>query len=76
MLEQTSHDAPATDRLISFASAREMVGISRSQIYKLLNTGAFPHPVKLGRSNFFSERELQAWISAQLEARQTAAMEV
>ena len=57
------------DRLISFASAREMVGVSRSQVYKLLDADAFPKPAKVGRSNFFSEHEIQNWIKARLEAR-------
>lgn len=59
----------ARDRLISFARACEVVGISRSQVYRLLEANAFPTPVKVGRNNFFSEREIQSWIQAQLGSR-------
>ena len=58
------------DRLLPFSTARAVVGISRSKIYLLLEQRAFPQPVKVGRSNFFSERELQCWIHSRLESRQ------
>jgi len=57
------------DRLVPFAQARALVGLSRSKVYALLAVGGFPVPVKIGRNNYFSERELQAWISEQLLAR-------
>lgn len=59
----------SADRLITFATARALVGLSRSKIYLLLAAGEFPAPVKIGRNNYFSMRELQAWINAQLVAR-------
>jgi predicted DNA-binding transcriptional regulator AlpA len=34
--------APAPDRLLTFAEARQVVGISKSQIYILLEKAAFP----------------------------------
>ena len=57
------------DRLITFAKARTFVGLSRSKIYLLLGSDDFPAPVKIGRNNYFSELELQAWIEAHLKAR-------
>lgn len=57
------------DRLITFAKARTFVGLSRSKVYLLLATDDFPAPVKIGRNNYFSELELQAWIEAHLNAR-------
>lgn len=59
----------SADRLISFSTARTLVGLSRSKIYLLMAVGEFPAPVKIGRNNYFSVQELQAWISAQLVAR-------
>ena len=58
-----------TDRLIPFAKARTFVGLSRSKIYLLLAVGEFPAPVKIGRNNYFSSLELQAWIEAKLQNR-------
>lgn len=59
----------SADRLVTFATAREFVGLSRSKIYLLLAASDFPEPVKIGRNNYFSMRELQAWINARLVAR-------
>ncbi|HCQ65582.1 MAG TPA: hypothetical protein DIU07_10685 [Rhodobacteraceae bacterium] len=58
-----------SDRLLPFAQARGLVGISRSQIYVLLEKGEFPKPVKVGRTNYFSANELQAWIEKRLSQR-------
>jgi predicted DNA-binding transcriptional regulator AlpA len=57
------------DRLLTFAKTRTLVGLSRSKIYLLLAEHGFPTPVKIGRNNYFSELELQAWITEQLSAR-------
>lgn len=59
----------SVDSLISFSTARTFVGLSRSKIYLLMAANDFPVPVKIGRNNYFSVRELQAWINAQLVAR-------
>ena len=61
----------SVDRLIPFATARTFVGLSRSKIYLLLAADDFPAPVKIGRNNYFSTRELQAWIRAKLVSRKT-----
>lgn len=57
------------DRLIPLAEAQAVVGVSRSQIYRLLEEGALPRPAKVGRRIFFSELELQQWVRAMLERR-------
>ena len=57
------------DRLISFANARLLAGISRSTIYFLLTRDSFPQPVKIGRNNYFSEREIRDWIQEKLKQR-------
>jgi prophage regulatory protein len=67
---ETAEKPAQTDRLLSFKNARALVGISRSQIYLLLEKGRFPAPTKIGRNNYFSERELHAWISARLSQRE------
>lgn len=59
----------SADRLITFSGARKFVGLSRSKIYLLMAASEFPAPVKIGRNNYFSMRELQAWINARLVAR-------
>ena len=58
-----------SDKLVTLAQARDLVNISRSKLYELLAEDAFPAPVKIGRTNFFSEREVQAWIAERLGQR-------
>ena len=57
------------DKLIPFSDALAYLGISRSTAYRLLESGELPSPVKIGARNFFSARELQAWISERLAER-------
>lgn len=66
--------AQSADRLIPFSSARSLVGLSRSKIYLLMAAGEFPAPVKIGRNNYFSMQELQAWIADRLMARQAGGL--
>jgi len=70
-METQTHppDYVTADRLLSFAQAREITGVSRSKIYQLLSNGTFPRPVKIGRNNSFSQREIQQWIARQLDLR-------
>lgn len=69
MLDHRENLEPINDRLISFADVLKLIGISRSSVYRLIQKGALPKPVKIGALTFFSERELQAWITAKLAAR-------
>lgn len=66
---EVTHNTADTDRLMSFAQALTLVGISRSQVYVLLGEGKFPPPTKIGRTNYFSRRELLEWIELQLSKR-------
>lgn len=66
---EDSFSQATTDRLLPFAVAQGLVGISRSQIYVLLEKGIFPKPAKIGRCNYFSERELHEWINEKLSQR-------
>ena len=61
---------PATiDRLLKFAEARQSLGLSRSTMYRMLERGELPCPLKIGALTYFSEREVQDWIAGQLAAR-------
>lgn len=57
------------DHFLRFPLALELAGISRSQAYVLIERGEFPTPVKIGRNNYFSHRELLAWIDEKLQTR-------
>ncbi len=67
--QTTGEASPPSDRMLPFAAARAFVGLSRSTVYELMGAHAFPAPVKVGRNNYFSEHEIQAWITARLKAR-------
>ncbi len=60
---------PITDRLIAISAAQQKLGISRSKLYRMLDEGELPSPIKIGRRAYFSECELQAWIAEKLAAR-------
>ena len=57
------------DRLIRFVEARRTLGLSKSTMYRMLERGDLPSPVKIGALTYFSERELQDWIASKLAAR-------
>lgn len=59
----------SSDRLVPLIQVALTIGVSRSKFYELLETADFPRPVKIGRRTHFSEREVQAWISARLAER-------
>lgn len=67
-MDHITANAPE-DRLLPFSDALKLVGISRSQVYLLQMRGDFPGATKIGRNNYYSERELRAWVQAQLDAR-------
>lgn len=67
--EHESQAGRPHDRLLPFHAAIGMVGFSRAKVYQLLDQGLFPRPVKVGRNNYFSERELQAWVRRRLDER-------
>lgn len=48
---------------------RGRVGMHPSTIYAEIKAGNFPKPVKLGRSSRWVESEVDAWINAQIAAR-------
>ena len=44
-------------------SLEEMLGISRSTIYRMMHVGEFPRPIKLGRRAVgWREDEIEQWL--------------
>ena len=62
------------DRLMPFRAALIDTGIGRSKVYDLIKEKSFPRPIKIGRNNYFSETEIQAWIADQKAARDVEAV--
>lgn len=54
-------------RFIRMPDLRQKVGLSKSQIYKLIQQGEFPEPVKLGRKvSVWTDAEIEEWMSKQV----------
>lgn len=57
-------------RLLPVSAVTERVGVSRSQIYKMMARGRFPRPVDLGgKVRRWRSDELEAWIEERTAAR-------
>jgi len=54
-------------KFLRLPSVAEKVGLSRSQIYKLIQQGEFPEPIKLGpKISVWIEEKLEAWMDAKI----------
>lgn len=64
--------APATGVLIleRLPAVKARTGLSRSEIYRRVQTGGFPAPIKLGeRASAWSASEVDSWIAARIAER-------
>jgi prophage regulatory protein len=55
--------------LLNLAEVRQLVGLGKSQLYRLISDGDFPAPVKIRRSSRWLSSEVQVWINAQASLR-------
>ena len=54
-------------KFLRLPSVSEKVGLSRSQIYKLIQQGKFPEPIKLGpKISVWIEEKLEAWMDTKI----------
>lgn len=54
-------------KFLRLPSVIDKVGLSRSQIYKLIQRGDFPEPVKIGpKISVWIEEKLEMWMDAQV----------
>jgi prophage regulatory protein len=57
-------------KLIRIKDVMERTGLARSTIYKYINLGKFPQPIKLGtRAVAWVENEVETWIIDSIERR-------
>jgi len=60
--------------LLRRKQVQERVGLSRSELYRLISLQRFPRPVPLGqRVRAWDSDEIEAWIQARIDARETRA---
>lgn len=50
--------------LLSATEAGAMLGISRSNFYKLKSEAKVPAPIRLGKRVLWRRKELEAWVAA------------
>ena len=57
-------------RFLRLADVRSRVGLSRSQIYRLVSTGDFPKAFSLGaRAVAWLESDINAWIESRVNSQ-------
>ncbi|MFX1761397.1 AlpA family phage regulatory protein [Paraburkholderia sp. A1RI-2L] len=57
--------SPAPRRIIRMRALSQRIGLSKTEIYRRLQSGSFVTPLKLGeRSIGFDEAEVDAWLAA------------
>lgn len=56
-------------KFLRLPEVRERVGLSRSQIYKMIQEGGFPAPVKLApQVSVWPDRDIESWQRDVMEA--------
>ena len=60
--------------LLRISEVLARTGLSRSEVYRKVQLGLFPAPVKLGeRASAWAAHEIDRWITERLAARERAA---
>ncbi|ORS45593.1 transcriptional regulator [Escherichia coli] len=54
------------DQLVDMAFITQLTGLTDKWFYKLIKDGAFPAPIKLGRSSRWLKSEVEAWLQARI----------
>jgi prophage regulatory protein len=58
---------------LRLSTVRSRTGLSRSTLYRRISEGRFPSPIQLGgRAVGWLDSDIDAWIEAQMRARQAS----
>ena len=57
------------EALLPLRRVCDRIGLHRATVYRMMATGEFPTPVKIGTRSLWVESEVQAWISARIADR-------
>lgn len=63
-MEQMEEHMFAAKEILTVKEAKEFLGISESQLYKLTRTLAIPHYKPSGKTIFFSRQEIIDWVKS------------
>lgn len=67
----TSKPSLLEDQFVDMAFIIRLTGLTDKWFYKLIKDGAFPKPIKLGRSSRWLQSEVEAWLQARIEESRT-----
>jgi prophage regulatory protein len=56
-----------SERLLRRPGVQDKVELGRSALYDLIKRGQFPAPIKIGRSSFWVESEIDSWIELRIQ---------
>ncbi|AXD50741.1 AlpA family phage regulatory protein [Salmonella enterica] len=56
------------DQMVDMAFITGFTGMTDKWFYKLISEGAFPKPIKLGRSSRWLKSEVVSWFEARIAA--------
>lgn len=59
----------SSTKLIRESELRDMIPVSHSTVWRYVNMGVLPPPVKIGRNTFWAKAEVEAAIKKLLAAR-------
>lgn len=51
-------------RLFGMKDLQSRVSLSRTTIYRMMQTGTFPKPVRVGKRSMWLESNIEAWIAS------------
>ncbi|EQB4815781.1 helix-turn-helix transcriptional regulator [Citrobacter cronae] len=61
------------DQFIDMKFITQLTGLSDKWFYKLIQDGAFPKPIKLGRSSRWLKSELEEWLYYRIDESRNSA---
>lgn len=63
----TTRTGPTDEpKLLTLAQVSRRVGLGRTKIYGLIQSGEFPRPVKIGSVSRWATRQVDAWVEQQI----------
>ncbi|WP_447882113.1 helix-turn-helix transcriptional regulator [Serratia fonticola] len=54
------------DQFVDMAFITRLLGVSDKWIYRLIQDGVFPKPIKLGRSSRWLQSEIESWLQERI----------
>lgn len=54
------------DQFVDMKFITQLTGLTDKWFYKLIQDGAFPKPIKLGRSSRWLQSEVEAWLQQRI----------